>query len=63
LSQNVDLRAFGLNRKGIKWVINDGDNKKTYSIVKENDSLSFYEPKDLSFFLFKFPAKSIHACA
>ena len=55
LSQNVDLRAFGLNRKSVKWVINDGGNKKTYSIVKEDDKLSFYVPKDLSFFLFKFP--------
>ncbi len=55
LSQNVDLRTPGFNRKGIKWVITDRDNKKTYSIAKKNDSLSFYVPKDLSFFLFEFP--------
>ena len=46
LSQNVDLRAFGLNRKSVKWVINDGGNKKTYSIVKPHDESFLFFSSD-----------------
>lgn len=55
LSQDVDLESFDFNQRSVKWIITDRGNKKTYSVAKENDILSFYVPKDLSFFLFEFP--------